>query len=524
MSNSQSPAKTLMVQGTGSSVGKSTLTAALCRIFLQDGISVAPFKAQNMSNNAFVTPDGLELGRSQSVQAAAAGIEPSADMNPILLKPEGDGRSQVVLNGRPEGSFKARSYYEGRERLWTEATAALDRLRASYELVLMEGAGSPAEVNLRDRDIVNMEIALYCEAPVLLVADIDRGGVFASLLGTLELLRPDERSLVKALVINRFRGDRSLLEPLPKMIAERTGIPVVGVVPMVPDLQVREEDGMSLERELALRKQGAMKVAVIRLPRISNFDDFDPLARAGLSIAFARDASEISDAHMVIIPGTKHTIADLRWMKSRGLDQAVVEATRRGAFVIGVCGGYQMLGESLDDPDGADGGVPDSECGIGLLPVETVFNRDKVTRRVQIRAADAGGSVFTPGASGSGYEIHSGETRPRDGAREAEPLLQIDRGDGVLRDDGAISDDGAVFGCYVHGMFDSLEMLQSLLYSVADRFGLERPVVKPFSMEAEYDRLAGVVRDSLDMDLIREFSGLAELPVSKRRPVPSNSD
>ncbi len=504
-------AKTLMVQGTGSSVGKSTLTAALCRIFMQDGLRVAPFKAQNMSNNAFVTPDGLELGRSQAVQAAAAGIEPSADMNPILLKPEGDGRSQVVLNGRPAGSFKARTYYEGREKLWAEATAALDRLRAAYDLLVIEGAGSPAEVNLRDRDIVNMEIALYCESPVLLVADIDRGGVFASLLGTLELLRPDERALVKGLVINRFRGDRSLLEPLPQMIADRTGVPVVGVVPMVPDLLVREEDGMSLEREHSLRKQGSedsITVAILRLPRISNFDDFDPLARAGVNIRFARDAVELADAHIVIIPGTKHTIADLRWMKSRGLDQAVVTAANRGAVVAGICGGYQMLGEMLNDPEGADGGVPDAEPGLGLLPVNTVFSNDKVTRRVEIRvAAGAQVSSLTTGASGSGYEIHSGETLVNDG-QQVMPMLEIDRGDGVSRIDGAVSGDGNIMGCYVHGLFDSPEVLRPLLESVADRFGLERPVVSPFSMEDEYDRLANVVRESLDMELIREVSGI----------------
>ncbi|MDA0232518.1 MAG: cobyric acid synthase [Chloroflexi bacterium] len=499
---------TLMVQGTGSSVGKSTLTAALCRIFMQDGVRVAPFKAQNMSNNAYVTPGGLELGRSQAVQAAAAGIEPSSDMNPILLKPEGDGRSQVVLNGKAAGSFRARAYYEGRDTLWQSVTSALDRLRAQYDLVVMEGAGSPVEVNLRDRDIVNMEVALYCNAPVLLAADIDRGGVFASLLGTLELLRADERALVKGLIINRFRGDRSLLEPLPQMIAERTGVPVLGVVPMVPDLQVQEEDGMSIEREKALGMIGPMTAAVIRLPRISNFDDFDPLARAGVGVRFVRDPSELAGAHIVIIPGTKHTIADLRWMRSRGLDTAIAAAAEKGTFVVGICGGYQMLGERLDDPDGADGGEPDSEPGLGLLPVRTVFSRDKVTRRVELRiAASAGESPMAPGASGSGYEIHSGETKPAHGA-VPHALLEIDRGDGVKIADGAVSPGGDVMGCYVHGLFDSPAVLGPFLASVARRYGLEPPVVRPFSMDAEFDRLAAVVRDSLDMDAIRGFVGL----------------
>lgn len=497
-----------MIQGTGSSVGKSTLTAALCRIFMRDGVRVAPFKSQNMSNNAFVTPDGLELGRSQAVQAAAAGMEPSADMNPILLKPEGDGRSQVVLNGKAEGSFKARTYYEGRERLWESATAALDRMRDEYELVIIEGAGSPAELNLRDRDIANMEVALYCKSPVLLAADIDRGGVFASLLGTVELLRPDERELVAGLVINRFRGDRSLLEPLPQMISDRTGIPVVGVVPMIPDLQIKEEDGMSPERERSLRGQGQMKLSVIRLPRISNFDDFDPFARAGVSVSFVRDAGELAESDIIVIPGTKHTIADLRWMKSSGLGDAVTAAAKRGVPVIGVCGGYQMLGEHLDDPLGADGGEADSEPGLGLLPVRTVFSKDKVTRRVMFRVS--GDSVTSPlrgGAKGSGYEIHSGETMPVAGEK-SRSLLELDRGDSMFRPDGAASGDGNVFGCYVHGLFDSPEILQPLLDSVARRMGIESPQVKPFSMEDEYDRLADVVRESLDMDAIREIVGI----------------
>lgn len=499
-------AVTLMVLGTGSSVGKSTLTAALCRIFMQDGVRVAPFKAQNMSNNAYVTPGGLELGRSQAVQAAAAGIEPTSDMNPILLKPEGNGRSQVILNGKSSGSFKAHSYYEGRDTLWKSVTSALDRLRSQYELVIMEGAGSPTEVNLRDRDIVNMEVALYCNSPVLLVADIDRGGVFASLLGTIELLRPKERALVKGLIINRFRGDRSLLEPLPQMISDRTGVPVLGVVPMVPDFQVQEEDGMSLEREHALRSMGPMTVAVLRLPRISNFDDFDPLARAGLSLRFVQEPSELNGAHIVIIPGTKHTIADLRWMKARGLDKAVKRASDRGAFIIGICGGYQMLGESIHDPIGADGGNPDSEPGLGLLPVQTMFSKDKVTRRVKLRvAAITGSSPFESESRGTGYEIHSGETRPLDGATRT-PLLAIDRGDNVLLSDGMISTSGNVMGCYIHGLFDSPAILTPFLAAVAGHSGLEAPVVQPFSMDAEFDRLANVVRSSLDIDKIRGFT------------------
>jgi adenosylcobyric acid synthase len=495
-------ASTIMVQGTGSSVGKSTLVTALCRIFLQDGLRVAPFKAQNMSNNAFVTLDALELGRSQAVQAAAAGIEPSSDMNPILLKPEGDGRSQVILNGRSAGSFKARGYYEGRNQLWTEVTSALDRLTSQYDVVCIEGAGSPAEVNLRDRDIVNMEVALHCKSPVLLAADIDRGGVFASLLGTLELLRPDERALVRGLVINKFRGDRSLLDPLPQMIAERTGVPVLGVVPMVPDLQVQEEDGMSLERERLHASKGQLTAAVIRLPRISNFDDFDPLVRAGVSVRYVQDPAEVRSAHIVLIPGTKHTIADLRWMKSRGLDTAIRDAAHHGVTVIGICGGYQMLGTKLDDPDGADGGEPDHEEGLGLLPISTIFRDEKVTRRVRFRVTTPNTKFALRGNTvGTGYEIHTGETTvSRQG--EASPMLEIDRGDGVPVADGTVSATGNVAGCYVHGLFDAPNVLEPLLRTVAEHNGIEPPQVKPFSMDAEYDRLADVVRSSLDMDAV----------------------
>jgi adenosylcobyric acid synthase len=500
-------ANTLMVQGTGSSVGKSTLVAALCRIFMQDGVRVAPFKAQNMSNNAFVTPDGLELGRAQAVQAAAAGIESSSDMNPILLKPEGDGQSQVVLNGRSQGSFKARSYYQGRDTLWTHVTAALDRLRDEHELVVIEGAGSPAEVNLRDRDIANMEVALYAGSPVLLAGDIDRGGVFASLLGTLELLRPDERALVSGLIINKFRGDRSLLEPLPAMIADRTGVEVVGVVPMVPDLQVQEEDGMSIERQSAAGAGGPLFAAVIRLPRISNFDDFDPLIRAGVRVRYVTSPSELREAHIVIIPGTKNTIADLRWMKSRGLDSAVVEAEKRGAAVVGLCGGFQILGRRLEDRSGIDSGVPGVEQGLGLLPVDTTFDGEKVTRRVEFRALNSAPG-WEVGAGGGGYEIHAGRS-VRSGGPTTAGLIELHTIAGDVYEDGAVCENGRLFGCYVHGLFDSPEILVPFLTATATRNGLDAPAVKPFSMDKEFDRLADAVRNSVNMDAIRRMAGLA---------------
>lgn len=400
-----------MIQGTSSSVGKSVIAAALCRILAQNGVKVAPFKAQNMSNNSYVTADGGEMGRAQVVQAQAAGIEPHTDMNPVLLKPEADSRSQVIVNGKPIGSFEARKYWGDQTEIWKAVTDAYDRLAAKYDVIVLEGAGSPAEVNLRDRDIVNMKMAAYAKASVILVGDIDRGGVFGSLLGTMELLLPEERALVKATLINRFRGDIALLDPLPQLIAERTRVPVLGVVPFLHDLQINDEDGVTFgdydppplavspfpseaveaevmdpeviggsgvgTREFSpspfspgekVRLRGnandvindqqvaqtpqpqPINIAVIALPRVSNHDDLDQFRRANCRIRIVTNPHELTTAQIIIIPGSKSTIADLRWMKSRGLDKAVIEAANRGVTVVGICGGYQILGQQLDDP------------------------------------------------------------------------------------------------------------------------------------------------------------------------------
>lgn len=490
---------TIMIQGTASSVGKSTIATALCRILMQDGLSVAPFKAQNMSNNSYVTADGGEMGRAQAVQAAAAGVQPSTDMNPILLKPEADSHAQVVLNGRSTGSVPAREYYRRKTELWGEVTGALERLRMTHDVVVIEGAGSPAEVNLRNSDIANMRVALHAQSPVLLVGDIDRGGVFASLLGTLELLQPDERSLVRGLLINQFRGDRAVLEPLPTMIAERTKVPVIGVVPRIPNLQVREEDATSLDREARPGPcRSGLRAAVIRLPRISNFDDIDPLLRAGVQVEYVSNAAGLEGAHMVVLPGTKSTIADLRWMKSRGLDTAVQAAAARGTAVVGVCGGYQMLGERLDDPQGADSGAPDSEPGIGLLPVRTTFALEKTTRRVDFTVAAAPGLLDGAGpVTGTGYEIHTGRT-----TGTSAPAFAIIGVGSPPRPDGAVDRSGWVLGAYIHGLFDSPQVLERLLGNVARRHGVQPPHVPEFSMEQEFDRLAHVVRESVDMRFI----------------------
>ena len=499
----------IMIQGTASSVGKSVICAALCRIFRQDGLRVAPFKAQNMSNNSFVTRDGGEIGRAQALQAVAAGVEATTAMNPVLLKPEADNRSQVVLNGRPIGSLRSSEWREKKPEMWAAVTDALDRLRAVYEVVVIEGAGSPAEVNIKSGDIVNMRVALYADAPVLLVGDIDRGGVFASLLGTLELLEPEERAAVKGLIINRFRGDRAVLDPLPEMIEERTGAPVVGVIPYFMDIEVPEEDAVALESpaERGGAGDGVLDVAVVKLPRVSNFDDFDPLARTrGVRVRYVTAPDELDGAHLVILPGTKSTIGDLRWMRSRGLDAAVVAAAERGAAVIGVCGGYQMLGESIVDEEGSEASPGSRERGLGLLPVETVFRGVKETRQVRFKMNGGEGLLASAaGVEGEGYEIHMGETRPVEGACPA-PAQYLRDGDDLVRS-GAVSGDGRVMGTYVHGLFDSDEVRRVLLGNVAAIHNLPEPDVSAFSLDGELDRLADAVRAHLDMTLIYGLIG-----------------
>ena len=497
--NDRPTAVTLMVQGTASSVGKSVLTAALCRIFHQDGRSVAPFKAQNMSNNSWVAPGGGELGRAQAVQAAAAGIEVSTDMNPVLLKPEGDRQSQIVLNGKAVGRATAQDYYRTKTDLWPHVTGALDRLRGEYDLVIVEGAGSPAEPNLRHSDIANMRVALYARAAVLLVGDIDRGGVFGSLLGTLELLEPAERELVRGILINRFRGDPAVLAPLPQMIADRTGVPIAGVIPMIPDLRIQDEDAAVLDSASAGRAHsGAMCAAVIRFPRVSNFDDFAPLERCGVRVDFVTTPEKLAGAHVVILPGTKNTIADLRWMKSRGLDRAVRSAADNGAAVLGICGGFQMLGTRLEDPHGVDIVAGGAEDGLGLIDSSTVFAPQKRTRRVNFTLHTGPGLLDgkTP-ASGAGYEIHTGVTT----ANHTQPF-EVTAPGCRSETDGAVGNGGWVLGTYIHGLFDSPDIVERIIGNVAKRHGLPMPDVPHYSMESEFDRLADVVRANLDMDLI----------------------
>ena len=491
-------ARTLMIQGASSSVGKSLLTAALCRIFARRGLRVAPFKAQNMSNNAAVCHDGSEIGRSQAMQAAAAGIEPTADMNPVLLKPEADSRSHVIVAGRPWKTLAAREYYDVREQLWPEVVAALGRLRAAHELVIIEGAGSPAELNLHAGEIVNMAIARHALSPVLLVGDIDRGGVFAQLLGTLWLLDEADRTLVRGLLVNKFRGDRSLFVDGERILAKRAKLPVVGVVPFVNGLSLPEEDSAGLVvSEACALDPDLLDVAVIRFPRIANFDDFVPLrSEPGVRLRYVESLGALGDPNAVILPGTKNTSADLAWLRATGLADAVERLARRGTSVVGICGGYQILGGTIQDPhcvESADGEVE----GLRLLPAQTTFARAKTTHRVE--AQILGGPGWLGALAGevvTGYEIHMGRSQ---GDR---PWLRVTCEDdpGEVSFDGHASEGGRVWGCYLHGLFGNDVFRHAWLASLGGGRAGRVPVSTASDFQNALDRLAGVVEDSLDME------------------------
>jgi len=489
-------AKSIMIQGTMSGVGKSLLAAGLCRVFRQDGLRVAPFKSQNMALNSFITREGLEIGRAQAVQAEACGLEPSYAMNPLLLKPTSDAGSQVIVNGEVYGSCTAEEYYAMKHRLWPHVLDAYRKLDAEYDLIVVEGAGSPAEINLKAGDFVNMGLAKRLDIPVLLAGDIDRGGVFAQLVGTLALLEQDERALVKATVVNKFRGDLKILLPGLKQLEELTGLPVAGVVPWTP-LDIDDEDSLS-DRLDRRRSSSLLDVAVIRLPRLSNFSDFSALDAAdGVGVRYVERANELGAPDLVIIPGTKNTIADMKWMRACGLEAAVKKLAASGAPVIGICGGYQMLGLDIVDEEGVEGGG--SIAGMGLLPVVTRFRPEKRRTRTTAQALHVKG-VFAAlsGAALEGYEIHCGTTC-RSGA---EALLRLE--DGVL--DGC--QNGSVYGCYLHGFFDSEPCRRAVLGALAQRKGVTldaRPFDWKSYKERQYDTLARTLREHLDMGLIRRI-------------------
>ena len=491
-------AKAIMIQGTMSGAGKSLLAAGLCRVFAQDGYRVAPFKSQNMALNSAITADGSEMGRAQAVQAEAAGVTLEAAMNPILLKPTTDVGSQVIVNGRVLATMGAREYFAFKHRLVPDIMRAYNSLASRFDIIVIEGAGSPAEINLKDGDIVNMGMAKMAASPVLLVGDIDRGGVFAQLLGTLMLLDDDERSLVKGLVVNKFRGDRAILEPGLDILRERSGLPVLGVLPYA-ELDIDDEDSLS-ERLRAREHAALVDIAVIRLPRIANFTDFIALdAIEGVGVRYVQRASDLGEPDLVVIPGTKSTLADLRWLRESGLEAAILKRAAAGAPVFGICGGYQMLGQEIADPDGVEGGG--TMRGLGLLPMRTVFEPEKHQVRAQGVMASLGGVLA--GLSGMpirGYEIHLGKTTLLDGA----PVCRLELPDGSMRDDGCHA--ASVYGSYLHGIFDSRECAQALVDALLKAKGLDAGAVRAMDMQAykerQYDALAAIVRDNMDMDLV----------------------
>jgi adenosylcobyric acid synthase len=484
-----------MVLGTASSVGKSTLVTALCRIAARRGIRVAPFKAQNMSNNAAVTADGREIARSVAVQAAAAGIEPTVQMNPVLIKPEGDRRSQIVVEGRPWRTLDARDYWGQKATLWDVVARNLDALRDEYELVIAEGAGSPVELNLKPRDIVNMRVASSTQARALLVGDIDAGGIFAALLGTLMLLEEDERALVRGLIVNRFRGDPALFAEGVAILEQRGGRPVLGIIPWLDDLGIAEEDAVALERGRP-RARGGTVVAVPRIPAIANFDDLDPLAREpGVEVRYVDRPEELVGAAAVVLPGTKHTLAARRWLRERGFDAALQSF---GGALVGLCGGYQLLGVQISDPLGVEGAGGD-EPGLGLLPTTTVFSAEKRTVRVEARAH----APWAPDAPIEGYEIHMGRTTvPAD----LRPLATIVRrgADTSAEPDGCQSADGRVWGCYIHGIFANERFRRGWLRTLGWR---DQGAVAPVD---PYQRLAEHVAANLDAAHLKELLSVKE--------------
>ena len=522
-------ARAVMFAGTASHVGKTVLAAALCRIYARRGFRVAPFKAQNMSLNSFVTPDGGEIGRAQAYQARAAGVEPHVDMNPVLLKPSADATSQVIVLGRPVGHMSVSEYQAYQATVWPAVTAAFERLRASNDLVVIEGAGSAGEINLRDQDIVNLRMARHAGCPVLLIGDIDRGGVFASLVGHMEVFTPEERALVAAFVINKFRGDASLLDSGIDELRERTGVPTLGVVPLLEGWRGDDEDSLAIEgRPSRMKPDAPLQVAVVRLPFISNFTDFDALAdEPDVNVRYVTAPAELADAAAIVLPGTKSTIADLAWLRESGLAAAVLAQAAAGTPVIAICGGYQMLGRRIHDPAHVESGS-ETVDGLGLLDAETTFAGDKRTVRVdgELRAP-AGAAAGLLGPAGTpvrGYEIHMGRTTL---GSSAAPLLRLRGADGAEHDDGAAATPvngsvaGLVCGTYLHGLFDHPALRGAFLNRLRAARGLPlRPSVAP-PIDDDIDRLADHVEAHLDAGLLERILGpkRSQLPQQVTFPI-----
>lgn len=490
-------ARPLMIQGTGSNVGKSLMVAGLCRIFLQDGHDVAPFKSQNMALNSFVTREGHEIGRAQAVQAQACRLWPNVNMNPVLIKPSSDCKAQVVVMGKPAFDLPAEAFPSYRTKVESFVRSAYKNLAEAHDIVVLEGAGSPAEINLREGDIVNMAMAEIADAPVILVGDIDKGGVFASFVGTLELLAPDERKRIKGFIINKFRGELKLLKPAIDFLEARTQRPVFGTIPYFTDIRIPEED--SLASKAALRRKAerdAIEIAVVFLPHVSNFTDFDPFeGEPDVNLRYVRPGEDLPDSDVVFVPGTKNTIEDLDYLRRRGIDRQLISFARNGrGMLIGICGGYQVLGEKLSDPSGVESGIAETP-GLGLLDVRTVFLSEKHLYQVEAVHLRSGRPVH-------GYEIHMGETELGPGVEPAIRIVRRNTAEHIPLDDGAVSAEGNVWGTYVHGLFDDDAFRRHFIDSVRARKGLQPlgGITSRYDVDAEYDKLAALLRANLDMD------------------------
>ena len=507
-------AKVIMVQGTMSNAGKSLIVAGLCRIFKQDGYRVAPFKSQNMALNSFITKEGLEMGRAQVMQAEAAGVEPVAAMNPILLKPTTHVGSQVIVNGEVLGNMSARDYFAYKKQLIPEIKKAFRELEKDNDIIVIEGAGSPAEINLRENDIVNMGLAELLDAPVLLVGDIDRGGVFAQLLGTLMLLEEPEKERVKGLIINKFRGDKTILDPGVVMLEERGHVPVVGVVPYM-ELSIDDED--SLSSRFDRKEEGLIDIAVIRYPRISNFTDLSVLEQIGqVSVRYVDSVRDLHHPDMIVLPGSKNTMADLKWMRENGLE-ALIKKKAQDTIVFGICGGYQMLGETISDPYQVENGG--SMKGMGLLPAVTELKQEKTRTQVTGTFGKISGAFSgLSGKSVRGYEIHMGSTVDSESIVDSENVRQPEsrsdkkgyvcriqnEADGSVKYDGIFS--GNVYGTYVHGIFDEGTLAETLVGILAARKGVVLDTGQMISYgqfkQMQYDKLADGLRESMDMEAV----------------------
>ena len=478
-------AKNIMIQGTMSNAGKSLLAAGLCRIFKQDGYRVAPFKSQNMALNSFITKNGAEMGRAQVVQAEAAGIEPDVRMNPILLKPTTDVGSQVIVNGQVQGNMRAMEYYRRKREFIPAVMEAYNSLAQEYDIIVIEGAGSPAEINLKATDIVNMGLAELVDAPVLLVGDIDRGGVFAQLYGTIALLEPQEQQRIKGTIVNKFRGDRAILQPGIDILEKICGVPVAGVIPYT-HVDIDDEDSLSTRFHTGDGRKD-IDIAVVKLPRISNFTDVSPLERfESVSVRYIERPDQLHQPDMILLPGTKSTIADLLWLRQSGLEAAICQQAARGCIVFGICGGYQMLGASVRDPLGVEAAGVTEIKGMGLLPMDTVFQGEKVQQQTSGVFGEIPGALHSlSGMTYTGYEIHMGRSQ-----QQLAPLVN----------------QGNVYGSYIHGIFDGAGIAQAIIGDLAARKGIDPGTLTVFDPERykqeQYDKLADAVRGGLDMDFV----------------------